>query len=370
MKKVFLWAIMILFIFTMVIMGTSCKKAAPTAEVTTTVVAETTEGEATTTTAAETTAAATESVVAASDELYIWSCYYWGIEVMKPYLWGGYVAAKELGVKFEYTGPTDGDADKTIAGLEAGLAKKPTGLLWLNIGMGDKLVTDYYNSGGMIAGMNGTTGPYPQTLTVGTDNVYYGAQQAQFVVDQRGEKLNIGVMTLPTADNHIKRMAGVNSILEKYPNIKTLGIMDQTGDSTGAAQNASAFLAANPNVDAIICTSALGGAAVGRAIKEAGIEPGKIFVIAGDMDQELLDLIEEGYVSASLAQSFAVETYYAILAMHTIKNSSLHVSNDDKAVGFTAGPANIITALPFITKDNLQYFRGLVPPEGFKYNEE
>jgi len=58
MKKVFLWAIMILFIFTMVIMGTSCKKAAPTAEVTTTVVAETTEGEATTTTAAETTTAA------------------------------------------------------------------------------------------------------------------------------------------------------------------------------------------------------------------------------------------------------------------------------------------------------------------------
>jgi len=361
MKKSLIWLVCVVLVVSFAFFGIGCK----TTTETTTAAEETTAAEATA--AGETTAA--ESVVAASDELYIWSCFYWGLEVMKPYLWGGYVAAQELGVKFEYTGPTDGDADKTLAGLEAGLAKNPTGILWLNIGMGDKLVTDYFNAGGMIAGMNGTTGEYPQTLTVGTDNVYYGAQQAQYMVDQMGETLKIAIMTLPTADNHIKRVAGVNSVLEKYSGITVLGTMDQTGDSTGAAANASAFIAANPDVQAIICTSALGGAAVGRAIKEAGIEPGKIFVIAGDMDQELLDLIEEGYVSASLAQSFAVETYYAILAMHTIKNSSLHVSNDDKAIGFTAGPANIITALPFINKDNLQYFRGLTPPEGFVENE-
>jgi len=175
-------------------------------------------------------------------------------------------------------------------------------------------------------------------------------------------------MTLPEADNHIKRMVGVNSVLEKYPNVKVVGVIDQTADQAGAAANASAFIAANPDVDAFICTSALGGAAVGRAIKEAGIEPGKIFVIAGDMDQELLDLIEEGYVSASLAQSFTVETFYAIAAMHFIHNQYVHVSNDDAAAGFTAGPANIITNLPFITKDNLQFFRGLQPPEGFDYS--
>jgi len=306
-------------------------------------------------------------VVAEEEELYIWSCGVWGLEVMIPYIWGGYTAAQELGVKFEHVGPEDWDTDKILAGLEAAIAKNPTGILWVTLGIGEEqLLTDYYNSGGMIAGMNGTNpGTYPQTLTVGTDNVYYGEEQARFVVDSLGEELKVAIMTLPEADNHIKRIAGVNSVFDKYDGIEVVGIVDQTSDQAGAAANASAFLAANPDIDAFVCTSALGGAAVGRAIKEAGLDPGSIFVIAGDMDQELLDLIDEGYVSASLAQSFAVETYYAILAMHTLKNSSVQVSNDDEAAGFLPTAANIITALPFITKDNLEYFQGLEPPEGF-----
>ena len=308
-------------------------------------------------------------VVAASDELYIWSCGVWGLEVMRPYTWGGYLAAQELGVNFEYVGPEDWDTDKILAGLEAAIAKKPTGILWVTLNIGeDQLLTDYYNSGGMIAKMNGSPGNYPDTLMVGTDNVYYGAEQARFVVENLGEEFKVGIMTLPEAENHILRMNGVNSVFDKYDGIEVVGIADQTADQAGAAANASAFIAANPDLDAFVCTSALGGAAVGRAIKEAGLDPGSIFVIAGDMDQELLDLIDEGYVSASLAQSFAVETYYAIMAMHSINNSSLYVSKDDAAAGFIPSAANIITALPFITKDNLEFFQGIEPPEGFQYN--
>lgn len=362
MKKILCFILVAVLAVGLLSLGIGCKTTTPEATAT----GETTAA-ATETTAAATETTAAESVVAAEKELYIFPCFGWGMEVLRPWLWGGYTAAKTFGITFEYYGPEDFDSDKALAALETAIAKKPDGILWCALGIGeDKLLTDYYNSGGMIAGMNGTNpGTYPQTTTVGTDNFYYGEQQAKWMLNELGENFKYAIMTLPEADNHIKRMDGVKSVLASHKGIELVGIASQTTDQTQAAANAAALLAANPDLDAFICTSAQGGAACGRAVKEAGLEPGSIKIIAGDMDKELLDLIDEGYVSASLAQSFPAEAFWAISAMHFIKINATPTSNNDKEAGFAAGPVVISTSLPFITKENIQYFRDIKPPEGF-----
>ena len=85
MKRISL-ILIVIFLSILLILSFSvagCKKEAAVD----TKVSETTAGEATT--AAETTAAATETVVAQEEELYILSSCIWGLDQLKPALWGG-----------------------------------------------------------------------------------------------------------------------------------------------------------------------------------------------------------------------------------------------------------------------------------------
>jgi ABC-type sugar transport system substrate-binding protein len=320
------------------------------------------------TTAAEETTAAT-ATVAEDKELYLMPCGVWGLELMQPYWWGGVIAAKYFDVGFERLGPDDWDVDKMLEALEIAIAKKPTGILWAQLYINEgPLLTAYHESGGLIASMHGTdpAGEYPVDFIAGTDHRHYGEQQGKWLLDNVGkEKLEggtIGIVTPIEAVHHIIRVEGIKSAL-KDVNVK-IELIDHAESAEVATQNVSTFLAANPDVVAIIGTGGYGASAAARALKEAGYNMGDVTVLGADMDADLLDLIEQGWVAATLAQSFAVDTFYAIATLHFLHNNVIHVTGDDTLAGILPAPAKIVQNSPFITKENIAAFRKMSPPEG------
>ena len=340
-----------------------CKKEA--AEETT--AAETTEA----TTAAETTAA--ETVVAGEEELYILSSCIWGLDQLKPCLWGGYLAEKywqERGdnVRVKFAGPEGWDVDAILVALEASIAKNPTGLMWIQLDIGEEnLLRDAYDKGIMVIGLNGSAGDWPTTFILGTDQFDFGKQQALKLIEIMGkEEFNVACGLAPTLEVHRTRLRGAQSVFEQYPGINFAGEIDQGVTMEDAVANASAFITSHPEVDAYIGLVDNATAGIATALKDLGFKPGEKIMIGGSKNTESMQAIEEGYIQASQDQSWVAEVFYSVAQMHFIHNNVVSVSNNDSEIGFIGAPKHSITSLPWITKDNIEYFKDQKPPEGFE----
>jgi ABC-type sugar transport system substrate-binding protein len=344
-----------------------CKTTAET-----TAAGETTAAAEVTTAAAEVTTAAAETtaVVAGEQEYYAHPGGWWGIGVWQNVKYGGQKFAEYFNnmgenILMEHPGPAGDDTDAVLAALEATLAKKPIGIMWYPLNIGEAaMLQKYHDEGGFIVNWGGTDSPdYKYDSLIGTDNLVYGRVAAQWAIDEWGDKFSLGIMTMTDLQTHVDRTNGIKEVIAKYPNIKLVEpLMEQTGTSEGAAKNAAAYVAANPDVEVYICTSALGGAAVGRALKEAGYKPGDKKVLTGDTDPETIALIDEGYITGTLSQAFAVESFYAFASMKFLHDNATQITKDDKANGIVPVPLRVITPLFRVTKDNTAGFKDMPAP--------
>jgi ribose transport system substrate-binding protein len=312
---------------------------------------------------------AVEEVVAEEEELYVLVNPCLAMPPWQAFAYGGQQAAKQFdNVVFETAGPTECDMDQYLAALETTVAREPDGIMILPWEVGEgPIMTDYYNSGGIVCNINGTkTDSYPYNILTGTDNFNFGEELANWMIEIKGEgePLKVGIMTITDSETHIRRMQGIRSVFDQYPEVEIVEpLMEQGLDAEVAAGNASAFFSANPDIDAFIGTAALSGASMARAAKEAGFEPGEKTIICADTDPELIELIKEGYVYGSMGQSFSVDIFYAVTIMHFMTNGAINTTKDDVAAGVTAAPINTITPVNRVTKDTAEYWEDMPLPE-------
>lgn len=310
-------------------------------------------------------------VVEEMEEYYAHPGGWWGIGVWQNVKYGGqrfaeYFNGMGENIMIEHPGPVGDDIDAVFASLEATLAKDPIGIMWypLNIGEGEMLQA-YHDRGGYIVNWGGTQADYYEyDSLIGTDNINFGNEQAWWALDEMGDSFKVGIMTMTDLQTHIDRTQGVLDVFEDYPNVELVEpLMEQTGTSEGAAANASAYIAANPDVEVYLCTSALGGAAVARAIKEAGYAPGEKMVLASDTDPELIELIDEGYITGSLGQSFAVESFYAFTMIKALYDQATMITKDDAANGIVPIPFKVVTPLHRVTADTTSAWEDMPQPQ-------
>jgi ABC-type sugar transport system substrate-binding protein len=364
MKKYLSFLLILIIGVSLMLAGVSCKGEA----------AETTAAVGETTAAVgETTAAETSAVVAGEQEYYIIYSGGWKDAIVQEWAWGGWLAqqywnSKGDNIKVEWMGPTAWNAEEFISGLEAAIAKKPTGILAFSPNLGeDKLLTDYYNSGGLLACLNGAKGNFPADFVVGTDGFAMGKIMAEQAVKGAGESFDYAVIGSLTNEAVASRGRGMAEYFAKYPGIKLIQTIEQPETKEECNQMAAAFLAANPDVKVFASGSSFGGAAWALACKEAGLQPGEKVVIATDKDEELLNYIDEGWVQYTISQNFPLETFYGITNLHLMKMHNINISTDDvKALGRQLpGPIIITTTMQAIGKGQTDYYRGMQPPEGF-----
>ena len=351
MKKILAVVLIAIFIGSAVFVGTAC--SAQTAVDTTAAAVDTTAA------AAETTAAAEESetsaAVASEDQLYVEVSALNSLEYFFDHKEGMKEVGIDLGVKTEFTGPSDYDMNAVTAAIDQAVAKGAKGIVvvgWeesLN-GAIDKAI----ESGVPVITVDADLPTSKRLAFVGTSNFQAGVDLGNWVADKLGGTGQVAMVGMPTLSNIRDREDGVKSVFDAK-GIEIVQIGDSKTDSAGAAQTAAEILIANPDLDAIMGMDSHSGAGIGTAIQEANMA-GKILATGFDRDNSLLEFIADGVVTATVVQRTALMPYYGVMLLWQLENSKVALTTDDAGLNILNIPNFVDTGIMIVEKDTAAGF--------------
>ena len=261
-----------------------------------------------------------------------------------------------LGVETDYRGPSDYNMDEMILSLELAIARKPGGLVV--VGFEESLtpiVNKAVDAGIPVVTVDSDLPNSKRIAFVGTGNHragYTGGMKMAEILSREGR---VALMTKIGQPNLEERIQGYKDALAKFPNMQVVEVVDTASDPTRAAQAAATLLQKYPDLAGIGCVEAAGGAGGATAVKEAG-KTGKIKIVAMDRGSEVLHYIEEGVITASIAQQTALMPYYAVLILHALNHTEIPITSDNQKAGVPGCPMVIDTGVIVVDKTNYRYF--------------
>ena len=262
----------------------------------------------------------------------------------------------ELGVRTEYVGPAEYDMNAMVSAFESAIAKKPDGIVVVGFEPALNSIIDKAIAEGIPVVTVDADLPESNRLTfVGTGNFGAGKQGGMKLAELIGKKGKVAIMLKPGQSNLEERVAGYKAAFAEYSDIELVQLVDTQSDPVVAAQAASALLQKFPDLAGIACVEAAGGAGASTAIREAGMA-GKIKIVAMDRGNEVLEAIEEGVISATVAQQTALMPYYATQILYNLKNSNVAITSDNKAAGVLGIPVMVDTGTVIVDESNYKYF--------------
>lgn len=292
-----------------------------------------------------------------SDQLYIEVSALGGLDYFYDHMLGCEMAGKELGVRTEYVGPADYDMNAMVAAFEQAIAKKPNGIVV--VGFEDTLVpiVDKAIEAGIPVVTVDADLPTSKRLSfVGTGNYTAGFTGGKYLAESLGGKGKVALMTKPGQSNLEERIRGYQEALATFPEIEVVQIADTQSDPIVAAQAAGTLLQKFPDLAGIACVEAAGGSGAATAVKEAG-KVGQVKIISMDRGEDVLNDIEAGVITASVAQQTALMPYYAIQILINVNNSNVAITSDNAAANVSGVPASVDTGVIIIDANNAKFFK-------------
>ena len=290
------------------------------------------------------------------DQLYIEVSALGNIDYFYDHKLGMKLAGEALGVKTEYVGPAEYDMNAMIAAFEQAIAKQPDGLVVVGFEPSlDPIVDKAIEAGIPVVTVDADLPTSKRIAFVGTGNFNAGVTGGNKLADLIGGKGKVAVMTKPGQSNLEERIAGYKHALSTHPEIELVQVADTQSDPVVAAQVASALLQKFPDLAGIGCVEAAGGSGAATAVREAG-KAGQVKIVSMDRGNEVLEAIEEGVISASIAQQTALMPYYAVQIMYQLNNHNIDITTDNAAAGVLGAPAAIDTGVIVVDESNYKYF--------------
>lgn len=297
-------------------------------------------------------------------EEYVFVAYVTSISFWTDPVAGFMAACDALGVKGTFTGPVEFDAAAQARTVEELIAKKPAGIVIFPAdpdALSEPLKKAMEAGIPVICANSDVKDLSARYGYVGINNLEGGKLGGQIVIDlltkkNGAPKGTVGIMTMPGVTVHEDRKNGYLEALKAYPDIKVVDIVNDKADPSVGVTVASALMQAHPDLDLIIGTDATSGASAARAVTEAN-KKGKVLIVAMDRDEDLLDYIADGTVSASLAQRNFLEEWLAVHYLYWLNHGALKALPDWKAANAPQIPPNTDTGAMVITKDNVDQFR-------------
>ena len=302
-------------------------------------------------------AAASGPVNDRSNQLYIEVSAIGSNDYFYDHKMGMQIVGEELGVRTEYVGPADYDMNAMIAAFEQAIAKRPQGLVV--VGFEDSLnpiVQKAIDAGIPVVTVDADLPDSARVAFVGTGNYNAGKTGGEYLARIIGGRGQVALMTKPGQSNLEERVAGYRDALAKFPGIEIVQIGDTQSDTVVAAQVAATLLQRFPNLAGIGCVEAAGGSGAATAIREAG-KVGQVKVISMDRGNEVIAAIEEGVITASVAQQTALMPYYATQILYNLVNSNVEITSNNKAAGVAGIPQVVDTGSIIVDANNAKYFK-------------
>lgn len=304
------------------------------------------------------TATADTSEAATLDQTYYYITYVTSISYWIDPVAGFMDACELLGVKGEFLGPVEFDAQEQVQTVESVLPKDPAGII-ISPADPDALVAPLKQAMDMgvpvICTNSDVNDESARYGYVGINNYNAGQAGGEVLVDLIDGEGKVAILTMPGVSVHEDRKDGYLDVLENYPDIEVVAIENTQADPSVGVTVASSVLQAHPDLTALIGTDATAGASAGRAVVEAD-RAGEVVIIGMDRDEDLLDLIRDGVVTASLAQRSYLEEWIALHYAYWFKNDLIKALPDWEAADAPQVPPNTDTGVMVITEDNVDYF--------------
>jgi len=329
-----------------------------------------------------TPAAATAPTKApASNEEYVAIGISTGVEYWNATKEGLKDVAAELGVKGTFDGPAGQHPEQQASLMDEIIARKPAGIL---IAPGNPETLKPYINKAIDAGIpviciDTDAKDSKRIAYFGTSNYEAGCMGARILgkairtlksgsADKAGSpgQYKVVISSRPGQWNLDERERGYRETLKKeFPDIKVVQtIDDETSYSTGQ-QKASAALSANPDIAGFAGCNAASGVGLAAAVKAAS-KTGSIAIVAMDGDSGILDRIQDGTITASVAQRQYYMTYVGVKYLYGLVHGKFRAKGDtDPAkAALPEVPPIIDTGTVAVNKDNLATFR--TPSQGAK----
>jgi ribose transport system substrate-binding protein len=267
-------------------------------------------------------------------------------------------AAKQMGVKADFTGPAIFSADGELTAFQQAVSQKPSGILLA--AATPEVFREPINSaiqqGIPVICVDADSPESNRILFIGTDNFRAGQESGRRIGELLKGKGNIVVLTVLGQFNLGERLRGLEEALKKFPGIKIAKTIDDKGDPLIAYDTVSNLLQSKDKPDGIVGLEASGGGGAADALHRLDLT-GKIPIVAFDKDPDTLSWIERGAITATVVQKPYVMSYYGLKFLDDLHHNTVHEFKDWRTAPTPPMPAWVDTGTAIVDKNNLAAFR-------------
>jgi simple sugar transport system substrate-binding protein len=260
-------------------------------------------------------------------------------------------AAKDQGVKVNYSAPDTFDMVKMSQLIDAAVAKKPSGLI-VSLADFDALkdsLKKASDAGIPIITINSGSDHFKDVgaiTHIGQDETIAG-EGAGAKLAEAGAKNIICVNQEVGNAGLDARCNGAKTAIEKAGG-KLEVVQVDLNDAAGAQATIKSKLQGDSSIDGVLALGPTGAAPALAALQDLG-QNGKIPLATFDLNPDVLDAIEKGDISFAIDQQQYLQGYLAVTFM------SLFVKN----LNTVGGGLPVLTGPGFVTKDNAAQIKEL-----------
>lgn len=267
-------------------------------------------------------------------------------------------AGEKNGVNTVFGGPLDTDGQKQIQELDALIARKVDGLIIYP--------TD---SAALIPQINKAVEAGIPVITYLNDAP--GSKRLTYITSELEEaSIRVAQTTLPPSEKPVEaiimyaqagneeqeaRRRGFERLAQQTPNVKIVATIEDKFDEAVGAEQLRPLLAKFPNVTHIFGTNSRSAVGAATVLRELRYTPGQISVTGWDADADVLALIDQGWVKASVYQNSAFMTQIAFNILKARAGGWLYPANREfEQNGVSVVPDKIVVPVQIITKENVR----------------
>ncbi len=178
------------------------------------------------------------------------------------------------------------------------------------------------------------------------------------------KKYKVVISSKPGQWNLNERVRGYEeTFANEYPEIEIIQVLDDETKYEVGQKRAGDALAAHPDIDGFAGVNAASGPGIAAAVRAAGLG-GKIPIVAMDADTAILDQIDAGVITASVAQRQYFMTYIGVKYLYGLKHGYFRRPADESRPDLPELPKEIDTGTVEVNKENVEIFR--TPSQGAK----
>lgn len=292
-----------------------------------------------------------------SDQLYVEISALGNLDYFYDHKLGMELAEEILGVETDYIGPAEYDIRAMITAFEETLARKNLKGIVV-VGFEPALVPIINKAVDSRIPVVTVDADLPQSKRVafvGTGNYRAGYEGGVKLASLIGYTGKVALMTKVGQSNLEERIRGYKAALSRYNAIDIVQIVDTQSDAIVAAQVATAVLRKHPDLAGLGCVEASGGVGAATAIREANLI-GQVKIVAMDRGNDVLDLIGEGTISATVIQQTALMPFYAVQILYQLNNQNIPITSDNVKARVSGVPSYVDTGVVIVDKSNYEYF--------------